>query len=205
MNEFDVKAREWDMNPMHRDRSVAVVEAMLRQIPLNPSMRALEYGAGTGIASFLLNDRLREIILMDNSEGMIKILGEKIEKAGVNNMQFLNFDLEHNEFGGGAFDLIFTQMVLHHINDTESIIGRFSRLLNPGGYLAVADIFEEDGSFHGEGFTGHRGFDPERLASVMRNNNITGTEYKTVFTIARNVSETETRNFDVFLITGRRS
>ena len=44
------------------------------------------------------------------------------------------------------------------------------RLLNAGGFLAIADLYEEDGSFHGEGFTGHNGFDPENLSEILRKN-----------------------------------
>ena len=54
----------------------------------------------------------------------------------------------HNDYKAGKFDLIFTQMVLHHVSDIETIINRLSQLLNPGGYLAVADLYEEDGSFY---------------------------------------------------------
>jgi len=68
MNEFDIKAAEWDNNPIHWDRSRAIVEDMIKRIPLNKEMTALEYGAGTGIASFLLKDYLKEITLMDNSK-----------------------------------------------------------------------------------------------------------------------------------------
>ena len=63
-------------------------------------------------------------------------------------------------YGEGSFDLIYTLMVLHHVGDVETIIRKFRGLLNPGGYLAIADLYSEDGSFHGEGFSGHMGFDP---------------------------------------------
>ena len=54
-------------------------------------------------------------------------------------------------------------MVLHHIVSIQSLFERFYNMLLPGGFLAIADLFTEDGSFHGEGFDGHKGFDPEQL------------------------------------------
>ena len=63
-------------------------------------------------------------------------------------------------------------MVLHHVNDIEKIIGKFYRLLNPGGYLAIADLYEEDGSFHGDGFTGHKGFNMDSLSGILRKNRV---------------------------------
>ncbi len=167
MNEFDLKAAEWDNNPMHWDRSEAIANEIMKIIPLNKEMTAMEYGAGTGITSFLLKDHLKEITLMDNSSEMIRIMSEKIADKKVKNLKSLFFDLEHTEYLDGKFDLIFTQMVLHHVNDVESIMARFGRLLNMGGYLAIADLVKEDGSFHGEGFVGHRGFSIDKLSATL--------------------------------------
>lgn len=205
MNEFDIKAAEWDKNPMHWDRSEAIANEIKELIPLRKDMKALEYGAGTGITSFLLKDHLQEITLMDNSTEMVKIMIEKIRTSGVSNMKALNFDLEHNDYNEGTFDLIFTQMVLHHVSDIEKIISRFSKLLNRGGYLAIADLCEEDGSFHGGGFTGHKGFNIEKLSFLIKKNGFNNLSHKTCFVIDRKISETETAKFDVFLITATRN
>jgi len=203
MNEFDIKAAEWDKNPMHWDRSEAIANEIKKLIPINKEMTALEYGAGTGITSFLLKDHLKKITLMDNSTEMVKMMNIKIEATKVENMLALDFDLEHNDYKGGTFDLIFTQMVLHHVNDIESIIKKFSSLLNPGGYLAIADLYEEDGSFHGEGFTGHKGFNIGKLSEILNKNGLKKLTHRTCFTIDKKISETKTKKFDVFLLIGK--
>ena len=204
MSEFDNKAAEWDKNPMHWDRSEAIVKEIRNRIPLNRNMTAMEYGAGTGIASFLLRDQLKEITLMDNSSEMVRIIMEKIAASQVTNLKVLNFDLEHNEYSAEKFDLIFTQMVLHHVADIGAIIEKFGKLLNPGGYLAIADLYKEDGSFHGEGFTGHLGFDPENLSGILMQNQFMEISYKSCFIINRKITETESAEFDVFLLTAKR-
>lgn len=203
MNEFDIKAAGWDQNTMHWDRSEAIANEIKKLIPLEKTMNVLEYGAGTGITSFLLKELVGEITLMDNSSEMVKIMNEKINAAKTKNLKALNFDLEHSEFKDGKFDLIFTQMVLHHISDIESIMKKFSKLVNPGGFLAIADLYEEDGSFHGEGFTGHKGFNVDNLSDIMRKNGFTGISNRTCFTIDRKISESETQKFDVFLLIGK--
>ena len=200
MNEFDIKAAEWDKNPMHWDRSEAIANEIKKLIPLKKEMTALEYGAGTGIASFLLKDHLKEIILMDNSSEMVKVANEKIKAAKVKNLKALNFDLEHNDYNLGKFDLIFTQMVLHHVADIDSIIRKFSQLLNPGGYLAIADLYEEDGSFHGEGFNGHNGFNIEMLSGIIGKQHFINIFHKTCFVINREISDTVSKQFEVFLL-----
>jgi ubiquinone/menaquinone biosynthesis C-methylase UbiE len=125
MNEFDSKAAEWDKNPMHWARSEAIANEIRKIIPLTKEMTALEYGAGTGIASFLLKDDLKEITLMDNSPEMIKVMKGKIEATKASNLNALNFDLEQSDLKDKTFDLIFTQMVLHHVTDIDSIVARF--------------------------------------------------------------------------------
>jgi tRNA (cmo5U34)-methyltransferase len=204
MNEFDIKAAAWDQNQMHWDRSETIARQIIKLIPLKKEMTALEYGAGTGITSFLLKDYLKEITLMDNSAEMIKVMDGKIETAKVNNLKTLNFDLEHNDFTIKKFDLIFTQMVLHHVSDIEAIIDRFGKLLNKGGHLAIADLYPEDGSFHGEGFNGHRGFDPDILANIISRYNFQNISYSTCFTIKKKITEYETKEFDLFLLIATR-
>jgi len=200
MNEFDIKAAEWDKNPMHWDRSEAIAKEIIKLIPLKKEMTALEYGAGTGILSFLLKGYFKKITLMDNSSEMVKIMNEKIETKKVKNLNPLNFDLEHTDYKGGKFDLIFTQMVLHHVTDIENIVKKFYILLNPGGYLAIADLYPEDGSFHGADFTGHKGFDIEMLSSQIRKVGFTNISHRQCFVIYKKISDTETKQFGVFLL-----
>jgi tRNA (cmo5U34)-methyltransferase len=204
MNEFDLKAKTWDQNPMHRDRSVAIVNALLEQIQLSTEMSAMEFGAGTGITSFLLKDKLKNITMLDNSSEMVRIMNEKIKSENAVNLQALSFDLEHNDWAGRKFDLIMTQMVLHHVNDIKNIFEKFYNILNPGGYLAIADLYSEDGSFHGEGFTGHKGFDVDVLTDNLLKNGFMKITHRKCFTINKTITETESKPFDVFLIVAER-
>lgn len=200
MSEFDVKAAGWDQNPMHWDRSLAIANEIKKIIPLNKEMTALEYGAGTGIASFLLKDHLKEITMMDNSAEMVRIMNEKIISSDAGNLKTLFFDLEKDKWTGNRFDLIVTQMVLHHVADIGSIITKFNNLLNPGGFLAIADLYPEDGTFHGEGFTGHKGFNTNELADLIRNKGFTNVTCRKCFVINKKINDSETRQFDVFLM-----
>lgn len=204
MGEFDAKAADWDKNPMHWDRSEAIVKEIKNRIPVTRNMSALEYGAGTGIASFLLRDYLKGITLMDNSSEMVRITEEKIRATNAAKLKVLNFDLEHHDYTAEKFDLIFTQMVLHHVADIETIIRRFSVLLNAGGFLAIADLYQEDGSFHGERFTGHKGFNPESLSELLGKNRFGNISHGSCFTFDRKISDTETKQYEVFLLTAKR-
>jgi tRNA (cmo5U34)-methyltransferase len=200
MNEFDLKAAEWDNNPIIWDRAEAIATEIKKLLPLTKQMTALEFGAGTGVTSFILKDSLKEITLMDNSSEMVKVMDNKIKASGVKNLKTLNINLEEVEYKDVKFDLIFNQMVLHHITDIDKIIAKFYNLLNPDGFLAIADLYSEDGSFHGEGFTGHNGFDIEVLSNQIKKQGFTNISYRKCYTINKIMSDSETKPFDVFLI-----
>jgi len=200
MNEFDQKAKEWDMNPVHVERSRAIADLLVKAIHMDKDMTALEYGAGTGLLSLMLKDRLGKITLMDSSEGMINVIREKISQKEIHNLEPVYFDLENGIYED-EFDLVFTQMVLHHVEDIEGILHKFSMLLKPGGVLAIADLYPEDGSFHGEGFTGHKGFDPLRLSNELSSLGFRNINHLTCFVINKDMGNGKTKEYPVFLIT----
>ena len=108
MSSFDARARKWDKDKMHMERSAAIARDLENMIPLNPSMKALEYGAGTGILSFLLKEHFSDITLMDSSQEMIKVCIEKCEYHQTNHIHPIWFDLEHTNFDD-KFDIIYNQ------------------------------------------------------------------------------------------------
>jgi len=203
MNDFDLKAKGWDDNPVHKERSVAIAENMLEHLPIIPRMRAMEYGAGTGILSFLLKDYFDEIVLLDTSPEMIKVTDDKISAAGAVNLKTRFFDLEKEDLKDEKFDVIFTQMVLHHIEDVELIIRRFLTLLNKGGIIAIADLYTEDGTFHGEDFKGHKGFDVAQFVRWLKELGFEEITHRRCFTIKRPDAD-KVKEYPVFLITGKK-
>jgi tRNA (cmo5U34)-methyltransferase len=205
MNEFDIKAADWDLNPMIWNRANAIAKEIKNILPLNKTMTALEFGAGTGVTSFILKDSLKEITLMDNSAEMVKVMNNKIMESGVSNLKTVKFNLEQDTYNNGKFDLVFNQMVLHHINNIPSIIQKFYNLLNPGGFLALADLYPEDGSFHGDGFTGHKGFDPNELMKMLSEKGFENISFRKCFVIDKEITPSVRKQFDIFLMTTNRS
>jgi len=200
MSEFDAKARDWDKNQRYIDRSEAVAKAMLQTIPFTKSMKALEYGSGTALLSFALKDQFEEIVLMDNSQEMTAVTAEKIAEQNIQNMKPLFFDLEHQDYSG-SFDIVYNQMVMHHVNDISAVLIKFYNLLNPGGYIAIADLYAEDGSFHGEGFTGHLGFDVEILSGKLRALGFDEIKHQQCYSIQKTNEEGKVSEYPIFLLT----
>lgn len=203
MSEFDSRAGSWDDNPVHWKRSEAIAKSILKIIPVHSKMNALEYGAGTGILSFLLADDFSEITMMDNSIEMVRMMNEKLVNSKIKNLRPLVFDLEHTDYHDRKFDCIFTQMVLHHVLNVSLLLNKFTRLLNPGGYLAIADLYAEDGSFHGQGFEGHNGFDTAELQKEIEKAGLKPINTEHCFTVKKSI-DGEIRGFPVFLMVAQK-
>ena len=155
---FDDESKKWDTEyRVERAKKVsAEIETYLEE---KDNLRALEFGCGTGLISENLTHRFSSILMMDLSEGMIEQLKLKIEKNNIKNMKTWYGDLF--EFHDNAkFDVIYTSMAFHHIEDLPKVTEKLCELLNKNGKLIVVDLCPDDGSFHDEvhGFSGHNGF-----------------------------------------------
>lgn len=166
LTDFDARAATWDdANKVKRAEDVAA--AMRRAVPFNRTMKALEYGAGTGLLSFCLRDVLGPITLADSSAGMRAVAERKISAANAGNMRVIDLDLTRDAIPTERYDVIYSMMTLHHVPDVPRIFSAFSTLLNPGGWLCHADLDAEDGSFHGPQVDVHHGFARERLQAWL--------------------------------------
>ncbi len=201
---FDSKARQWDDNPVFQERGLKIAQAIRQTVPLNRKMSALDYGCGTGLLSFPLKDELGTILMADSSGGMLDVVAEKIAVQGVPNMTPMKLDLLVDPAPAQRFDLIATSMTLHHVPDTDHILRIFHDLLNPGGYLCIADLDQEDGSFHGIEVDVHHGFDRTGLGQRAAQAGFAAVRFQTVFSIAKE-RETGTQDYPVFLMTARRA
>lgn len=201
---FDSKARLWDDNPVFQERGLKIAEAIRKAVPLHRRMNALDYGCGTGLLSFPLKDELGAILLADSSSGMLDVVAGKIAAQGVTNMTPMKLDLLTDPPPPQRFDLIATSMTLHHVPDTDPILRIFHDLLQPGGYLCIADLDREDGSFHGAEIDVHHGFDRADLSRRTAQAGFADMQFQTVFSIAKE-RESGTRDYPVFLMTARRA
>lgn len=203
MNQFDEKASLWDENPVHFNRSSAIASEIIRNIPLNKTMQAIEVGGGTAILSLLLADQVKEIILIDNSKEMLRVAAGKIDREGIQNLKPCLFDLESETWAGSKANLLFSQMALHHMKEVEKSLLKFYEMLEPNAYLAIADLYPEDGSFHNFEPGVHLGFDPDWLKSKLIETGFSDIHYLKVFTIQKTLNNTS-KDYPVFLIFGRK-
>ncbi|MBX0310604.1 MAG: class I SAM-dependent methyltransferase, partial [Sulfurihydrogenibium sp.] len=168
MNRFDMAALTWDEKPARVNLAKNVAEKIKELVPLNQNMKVLDFGCGTGLLSFFLQPYVGEITGIDTSKGMIEVFDKKIKENQIKNMKCFNLDI-HTDKLPEKYDLIVSSMVFHHIKDVSQILKILYGYLNEGGYIAIADLVKEDGSFHddNEGVE-HFGFEIQEMENKLK-------------------------------------
>lgn len=199
-NRFDTRAADWDKKKKRVQVAAAIGDGMAG-FPLSKEMKAMEYGCGTGLVGLALAPRLQSLLAVDSSAGMIDVLTDKIQEQQLSNVTPLQCDLQTDTIDE-TFDLIFTSMTLHHVEQLDSLLEGFFELLNPGGLLLIADLVDEDGSFHGSGDHGakHHGFNPNDLGQKLANIGFTSVGHRIVHTIEKSGKDGALQSFPVFLM-----
>ena len=190
-NHFDIQAKEWDNDPSKIERAKIFADQISGFIKQNNNLRALEFGCGTGALSFQLKDFFKTITLADSSQGMIDVLNAKIKQTGITNFFPLKIDEDNNIDTIGNFDVIYTSMTMHHVLDIEEVITKFNSILTPKGYLCIADLEKEDGSFHDQhpNFIGHNGFHKEELTTILNRCGFVVEYYNVCFAVKKELKE----------------
>lgn len=202
---FDIQSTAWD-DERRKNRAKLIAEEINKSIQIKKQYTALEFGCGTGLISFCLNNKFETITLVDTSKGMIDVLNSKIETFKINNMKAYQININENHIlPEHSYDVIYTSMALHHIIDTETTINNLYRLLKSDGYLCIIDLDEEDGSFHKEekDFNGHNGFNQNALKNILLETGFKEVKANTFYEDEKIVEEMKVK-YSLFLMVGRK-
>lgn len=193
---FDDRAAGWDDDPAKVERADGVARAIRRSVALDRSTRLLEYGAGTGLVTQALRDTVGPVTLADPSQGMRDVLQAKIAAGALTDARVWGVDLAADPIPDERFDAVVTVMAMHHVPDIDAVLAGFATVLVAGGHLCIADLDQEDGSFHGDGVDVHHGFDRTALTERLTHAGFVDIAFQDLPTIVR-----EDGRFGLFLAT----
>jgi len=200
---FDERAKDWDADLTKVERAHAIADAIVANVPLRADVTALDYGCGTGLLGFRLRPYIGDLTLADVSDGMLEVVRQKLAARADVNARAVKLDLVSDPLPQRRFDLVCTAMTLHHIRDTDAMLRRFAAVLGAAGYLCIADLDAEDGSFHGQGADVQHGFDRQALRESTVQAGLRVIRFVTAYTMEKMVGDVM-RTYPIFLMVAQK-
>lgn len=197
--DFDARAATWDDDAEWVEQVGVAAEVVRATIPLEPTMRVLEYGAGTGLLAQHLVADIGPLTLADPSQGMREVLAAKRDAGVFPGARVSDLDLASDPVPDERYDLVLMMMALHHVPDPAPVLAGFAQLLADDGWLGIVDLEREDGSFHDPGFDGHHGFERDELTTWLSDAGFAQIVFHHAVTLPG-----DERDYPLFLVTARR-
>ena len=201
INRFDELAQKWDSKVERVESAMAFVDYIKSTINKDISdFKVCDYGCGSGLVSFGFIDNVKSIVGFDYSLGMIEKYNEKIKKLNYTHISAIQHNIDNEVLPKNEFDLVTTNMTMHHIKDTSTFINRLKDSLKIGGYIFISDLISEDGGFHsmGNDDVEHLGFDKDELIQEFENIGLT----EITFTILQVINKPQ-GDYPIFVISGK--
>jgi len=192
---FAHKSKSWDMNSKRVQNAKGIAELIVKNIKLDKSMELMDFGAGTGLLSYFVAPYVKKIVAVDNSPSMLLEFEAKCDEFACET-EVIEKDLSVESLDR-TFDGVISSMTIHHLEDIIALFEKLYAMVKKGGFIAIADLDSEDGSFHSDN-TGvhHHGFDREALQLIAENAGFKDVKFDLASTINK-----PHRTFTVFLLT----
>lgn len=134
-------AEDWRDSALGRRRKNGpAFNAMLDEATLQPGMRVLDLGAGTGDTTIDAARRVGptgSVLAVDISQAMLDILAEEAGKAGLTNITTLAGDAATLDLPSASFDAAISANCIQFIPDVGAALRAVQRALRPGARFAA--------------------------------------------------------------------
>jgi len=107
-------------------------------LPSNPDALILDAAGGTGRWAIRIAEKNRRIILMDMSDGMLRIAAKKAEQSHLQDrITIKKGDITRTEFPNNTFDMILCEHALFLFREPDLVLRELSRILKKNGRLII--------------------------------------------------------------------
>lgn len=113
----------------------------LARLEPSPELRIADLGCGTGASALVLAGELRaHVTAVDAAPALVERLRARADQEGLGGQVHAQVgDIESPDFGDRHFDVVWSEGAIYNIG-FEAGARNWSRLLKPGGILAVTEL-----------------------------------------------------------------
>jgi len=129
---WDRFAKRYARQPIADPESYELKLGITREY-LEPEMRVLEFGCGTGGTAIAHAPYVAEIDCIDAAPNMIALAQEKAVDQGAQNITFDTSDFDDFRCNPKSYDAVLGLSILHLVDDRDAAISKVHDLLRPGG------------------------------------------------------------------------
>lgn len=120
---------------------------LIKALDLKPGMKVADIGAGSGTISRLMAPRVLPkgtVFAVDIQKEMLAALTQKAKKDGILNITPILGHVDRSELPPQSVDLAIMVDVYHELSHPYEMMKDLSRILKPGGILALVEYRGED-------------------------------------------------------------
>ena len=136
---YESVSKDWD-EIRNNFFNVKDLKGIFERVDFNYDEVLLDLGTGTGFIALHFAPYVKEVIGLDINEEMLISALKKRETLGLKNVSFLQGDIENIPLYGKKFDIVFCNLVLHHLVDPVESLNKIHRFLKRQGKLIIVDF-----------------------------------------------------------------
>lgn len=169
---FDKKAKTYDT--AEKEVVAQTIRRELLSYLPETNAQLLDFGGGTGLITIPLAKHFREILIVDQSQGMLAQAEKKKQVQKLENVRLIHGDENNLPV---ELETIFSCQVMHHIHDLESTLQKMKDALMPQGQLIIVDYVKNESLSDQH----HHGFDIAALQDQVAELGFTDIEAKIIY------------------------